>query len=64
MALQGCLKCEELPGGAAGVCFWMSGDSFVFAVSGGEHSRLEASLNCQEVQIPAMQAAHHAAWGC
>lgn len=64
MALQGCLKCKELPGGAAGVCFWMSGDSYLFAETGGERSRLEASLSCQEVQIPEMQAALYAAQGC
>lgn len=39
MALQACLKVEELPGGPAGIRFWMTGDLFLSAVTGGRVQR-------------------------
>lgn len=41
MALRGCLRHEELPGGAAGARSWMTGEFFQFAVTGSEPSGLE-----------------------
>lgn len=48
MALQACLKVEELPGGPAGISFWMTGDFFRSAVTGGESSGLEAAPELSE----------------
>lgn len=48
MALQACLEVEELPGGAAGIHFWMTGDFSRSAVTGGESSGLEAAPELSE----------------
>lgn len=48
IALQACLKVEELPGGPAGIRFWMTGDFFLSAVTGGESSRLETAPELSE----------------
>lgn len=39
MALQACLEVEELPAGPAGILFWMTGDLFLSAVTGGRVQR-------------------------
>lgn len=48
IALQACLKVEELPAGPAGIHFWVSGDFFRSAVTGGESSSLEMAPELSE----------------